>query len=237
MRIENVRYQNARQLGQTAFNSPREVAFRFIDENGNHVVNPGKKFPFTISNLLWADGTPASNTPINGTALSETESPSSSVLRVQIHVPIDSTNLALQDMAVDGTLTLNGVNGGTTYPIFTGKRVRFVMPPGGSITPLDLQAIYDSYAADKYSAAAAAQEQEYATGVVSDYQAQAAADKAKLAAEDAAVKKQAADAAIAVALNDQTSKNKVLWAVGGIAALGVIAYLALWGNNGHVSPR
>lgn len=234
MRVENVRYQNVRrpQLGQAApyqtdFSSPREAAFRIIDENGYHTVNAGKKFPFTVSNITWGDGSAVPGGTVKGTALSEEDG---SIVRVHLQVPRDPNNFALQDSPVDGVLTLYGVNGSVQYPIFEGRKFRFTVPPA-SATPLDLQAIYASYDADKYAADTAAQDQimaqKYADMLISEDQAKVAADKAKLAAEDAAAKKKAADDAIAIALNEQTSKNKLLWAAGGLAALGLFAYLAL----------
>jgi hypothetical protein len=229
MRVENVRYpQNRRVLGQqTDFSSPREVAFRIVDENGYHVVNAGKKFPFTISNMTWADGRAVPGGSVKGTALSEEDG---SIVRVRLQVPRDPNNFALQDSPVDGVLTLYGVNGSVQYPIFDGRKLRFTVPPASAM-PLDLQAIYASYEADKYAADTAAQDeimaQKYAAMVASEDQAKAAADKAKQAAQDAAAKKQAADDAIAAASGEQTSKNrKIMLAVGGLAALGLVSYFA-----------
>lgn len=234
MRVENVQYPKVvrrQSMGQAMLQSPREVVFRIVDENGYHVVNPGKKFPFTLSNIVWANGTPIETGILKGTALSEAESPSSSVVRVTVQVPNNPNDYALQDQPVDATLNLYGVNGGVTYPIFANKRLRFTVPPASAF-PLDLQTVYASYDADKYAADTAAQDeimaQKYASMLVTEAEAQAAADKAKAAAADAAAKKAAADDAIAAALNEQTSRNKkLMWAIGGLAALGLVGYLAL----------
>lgn len=231
MRVSNVNYgRNGSRLGQgDPFKSPREVVFRIIDENGFHVVNPGKKFPFTISNPTWADGTPIPGAPINGTALSEEESPSSSVVRIRLQVPHNPNDYRLQDVPADATLTLYGVNGNVTYPIFAGRRLRFAVPPASPF-PLNLQAVYDQVLADKYAAETARQDQimaeQYAQMIATEEQAQAAAEKARLAAEDAARKKKIADDAIAAATNEKASRETILWAVGALAALGVISYLA-----------
>lgn len=252
MRLVNVNYgpiaPKRAALGQsyeTNFNGPREVAFRIVDENGYHVVNPGKKFPFTISNMVWANGTPLQAGVVKGTAQSEAESPSSSIVRVSMQVPKDPNNFALQDMGVDATLSLYGVNGGVTYPIFENRRIRFTMPPASAF-PLDLQAIYgevlkqkEADDAERYAAETAAQDQQmlenYQAGIASEAAAAAATEKARVAAADAAAKKQAAsdaaaaaEAARAAALADTAYRNKkIMWAVGGIAALGLLGYFAL----------
>lgn len=236
MRVSNVNYgRNGSRptgLGQgDPFKSPREVAFRIIDENGFHVVNPGKKFPFTISNMTWANGTLIPEPTVRGTALSEAESPSSSVVRVQFRVPTNPNDYRLQDAPVDATLSLWGMNGNVTYPIFENRRIRFTVPPASAF-PLDLQAIYDQVLADKYAAETARQDQlmaeQYASMIATEEQAKAAADKARLAAEDAARKKKIADDAIAAATNADASRQKTLmWALGGLAAVGIISYLAL----------
>lgn len=230
MRVENVQHPNTRRqsLGQAMLQTPREVAFRIVDENGFHVVNPGKKFPFTISNIVWADGTPIPTGSVKGTALSESESPSSSIVRVTLQVPNNPNDYRLQDAPVDATLNLYGVNGGVTYPIFENKRIRFTVPPTSAF-PLDLQAIYGSLEADKYAAETAAQDeimaQKYVDMIATEDQARAAAERAKAAAEAAVTKKQAADAAVQAALGERSSR--VMWAIGGLAALGLVGYLAL----------
>jgi hypothetical protein len=203
----------------------REVAFRLIDENGFHVVNAGKKFPFTISDLVVSDGMPIQKTLIKGTAISDEDS----IVRVGVDVPMTAGEWSLMDKAVNGVLSLWGVNGTQQYPIFTGRRLLFTVPPASPF-PLDLQAIWEQYDADKYAADTAAQDeimaQKYAQMIASEAEAKAAADKAKAAADAAAAKKQAADDAIAAATNEQTSKDKMLWTVGGLAALGLLGILA-----------
>lgn len=213
---------------QTNSSLPREVAFRIVDENGYHVVNAGKKFPFVITNVVSADGRLLNAGPIKGTALSE----EGSIVRVPLSVVGDPNNFALQDQPVDAVLTISGVNGSTQYPIIETRKVRFTVPPASAF-PLDLEAIYAKYDADKYAAEQAVLDAQmlknYQDGLASEAQAQAAADKAKAAAADAASKKAAADAAVMAAVNEQSSKNKTWWAIGGVAALGLVAYFAFEG--------
>jgi len=236
MRVVNVDYNRnghqPKRMGQygpyqTTYTVPREVAFRLIDENGFHVVNAGKKFPYLISNVVTADGIPLGIAPIQDTALSGEDS----VVRVQIPITQGQAQLSIGDQPVDAILSLYGVNGKIQYPIFENRKIRFTVTPASPF-PLDLQAIYEKYDADKYAADTAAQDeimaQKYSQMIASETEAKAAADKAKAAADAAAAKKQAADDAIAAATNEQASRNKTLWTVGGLAGLGLLAYLAFF---------
>lgn len=232
MRVSNIDYgrNGARPASMGQFKSPREVAFRIIDENGYHVVNPGKKFPFTVSSMVWADGTSLQSAPLKGTALSETEGPASSVVRVQLNVPQDPNNFARQDLPVDATLSLFGVNGDVTYPIFENRRIRFTVPPASPL-PLDLEAIYGAYEADKYAEETARLDQimaeQYAAMIRTEEEAKAAAEKAAQAAQAAAAKKKAAEDAVEAATNAASARNKkILYTIGGVAAIGLLAYLA-----------
>lgn len=226
MRVANVDYgQNGhRSAGLGQFVTPREVAFRITDENGYHVVNAGKKFPFTITNIVAADGTTIERAPIKGTAISG----ENSLLEVTLDLPKNPNDFSPQDQPADATLSLYGVFGGVQYPIIVDRKVRFTVPPASPF-PLDLQAIYAKYDADKYAAETARQDeimaQKYAAMLVTEAEAQAAADKARAAAEDAAAKKAAADEAVRIALNEKSAKNKTLWTIGGIVGLGVLSYL------------
>lgn len=226
-------------LGQ--FTMPREVAFRIIDESGYHVVNAGKKFPFTITNIVAADGTLISSGPVKGTAVSGDDS----LLKVSINLPRDPNDFSPQDQPADATLTLSGVFGGVQYPIIESRKIRFTVPPASAF-PLDLQAIYAKYGADKYAAETARQDeimgQQYAAMVAAEAAAQtaaekaraaeavqaaadaaqAAADKASAAAADAAAKKKAADDAVQIALNEKTQHEKTLWVLGGVLGLAAL---------------
>jgi len=241
MRVVNVSYgrpvvQRSPVLGQygptnmgpSNFIPTREVAFRIIDENGFHVVNAGKKFPFVITNVTAADGSAIARAPIQGTAVSE----EGSIVRLAIPVTYDPSNFGIQDAPVDATITLYGVNGSAQYPIIEGRKVRFTIPPASAF-PLDLQAIYAKYDADKYAAEQAVLDaqmlENYQKGLATEAQAQAAADKAKAAAAEAASKKAAADEAVLAAVNERSSKNKTLLAIAGVAALGLITYFAFEG--------
>lgn len=205
----------------------REVAFRLIDENGFHVVNAGKKFPFAVSDMVASDGMVIQREPIRGTALSDEDS----VVRIPIDVPLQAGEWSLMDKSVNGTLTLMGINGKETYPIIANRKILLTAPPASAF-PLDLQAIWAKYDADKYAAETAAQDeimaQKYAQMIASEAEAKAAADKAKAAANAAAAKQQAADEAVQTALNEQSSRNTTIWTVGGLAGLGLLAYLAFF---------
>jgi hypothetical protein len=207
--------------------APREVAFRIIDENGFHVVNAGKKFPFIVTDVVAADGTPIQKGPIKGTALSGEDS----VVRVSIDAPLTVGEWSLLDQPVNGTLTLYGVNNSVQYPILASRRVFFTVPPASPF-PLDLQAIWEKYDADQYAAETAAQDeimaQKYSQMIASEAEAKAAADKAKAAADAAAAKEKAASDAVAAALNEQSSRDKTLWTIGGLAGVGLLAYLAFF---------
>jgi len=234
MRVVNVDYSRnghqPKRMGQygpyqTTFTVPREAAFRIIDENGFYNVNAGKKFPYTITNIVTADGIPLGLAPIQSTALSGEDS----VVRVQIPITQGQGQLSIGDQPVDAVLSLYGINGNIQYPIFENRKIRFTVTPASAF-PLNLQAIYEKYDADKYAAETAAQDeimaQKYSQMIASEAQAKAAADKAKAAADAAAAQKQAADDAIAAATNEPASRNKMIWTVGGIAALGLLSYLA-----------
>ncbi len=234
MRVVNIDYSRngyaPKRMGQYGpYNIPttarREVAFRLIDENGFHVVNAGKKFPFSITDVIATDGMSINKGPIKGTALSDEDS----VVRIPLDVPLQAGEWSLMDQAVNGTLTLWGINGSDQYPIIASRKILFTTPPASQL-PLDLQAIWEKYDADKYAAETAAQDeimaQKYQDMLVSEADAKAAADKAKAAADAAAAKQQAADDAVKAALNEQSSRNKVLLTIGGVAGVGLLAYLA-----------
>lgn len=234
MRVVNIDYSRnghaPKRMGQYGpYNIPttarREVAFRLIDENGFHVVNAGKKFPFSVTDLVAADGMPIQKGPVKGTALSDEDS----IVRIPVDVLLQAGEWSLMDKSVNGTLTLFGVNGSVQYPIIASRKILFTAPPASAF-PLNLQAIWEKYDADRYAAETAAQDeimaQKYAQMIASEAEAQAAADKAKAAADAAAAKQQAADDALQAALNEQSSKDKTLWTVGGIAALGLLGLIA-----------
>lgn len=207
--------------------TPREVAFRIVDENGFHVVNAGKKFPFTITDVVAADGMPIQKGPIKGTALSGEDS----IVRIVLDAPLRAGDWSLLDQPVNGSLTLSGVNGSVQYPIISSRKVLFTVPPASPF-PLNLQPIWEKYDADQYAAETAAQDeimaQKYSQMLASEADAKAAADKAKAAADAAAAKQQAADEAVQAALNEESSRNKTFWTLGGIAGLGLLAYLAFF---------
>jgi hypothetical protein len=232
MRVVNVNYvrpvvQSPRMGQPSNFIPTREVSFRIVDENGNHIVN-GKKFPFMINRGYGA--------PITGTAVSKEEGPASSIVKIQLQALYDPSDAGPQAAPVYAALSLNTTTkDGVTYPIFENKKFVFTAPLWNSPaapTPLDLQPIYAKYDADKYAAEQAVLDAEmlknYQDGVATEAQAQAAADKAKAAAADAASKTAAADAAVQVAVNE-SSKNRTLFAVAGVAVLGLIAYFAFEG--------
>jgi hypothetical protein len=216
---------------QPSYAPKRDVAFRFIDEEGFHNVMPGKKFPFTITRIVSAEGVPVESAPINGTALSE-ESIGGSIVRVPLSIPYVPSTSGSQDTPVDARLSLYGTIGQTTYPIFVDRKVRFTISPASPM-PLNLEPIYAEYEADKYAKDLAVLDQQmlesYEKGLATEAQAKAAADKAKAAAEDAASKKEAADKAVQAALNEETEQKKIYWTIGGVAALGLLAYL-VWGD-------
>lgn len=232
MRVVNVNYgrpavQRSPLMGQYGPSAPsnfiptREVRFRIVDEKGNHIVN-GKKFPFVINKGYGA--------PITGTAVSEEESASGSVVIISLNALYNPSDSGIQAAPVYATLSLSTITrGGETYPIFENKKLMFTVPIAAP-TPLDLQPIYEKYDEDKYAAEqavlAAQMLKNYQDGLASEAQAQAAADKATAAAADAASKTAAADKAVQVAVNEQSFKNKTLWAIAGVAALGLVTYFA-----------
>lgn len=236
MRVSNIDYPQAPRratLGQygpyqTTYTTRREAAFKLIDEEGYHNVNSGKKFPYQISNVVAADGTPLmSGAPILGTAVSGEDS----VVRIPIDVPQGAGQPSLGDQPVDATLSLWKVYNNIQYPIFQNRRLRFTVPPASPL-PLDLQPIYASYEADKYAEETARLDQimaeQYAAMIKSEQEAKESAAKAAAAAQDAAAKKQAAQDAVDAAVNAESVRNKkLLFTIGGLAALGAIAYFAL----------
>lgn len=213
---------------QTSYTTPREVAFRFIDEEGWHNVAEGKKFPYTVSNVVSTGGAPLISGPVKGTALSG----EGTVVRVAIPIPQGQGNVSISDQPVSAVLSLYGVKDGAQYTIFENRKILFTVAPASPL-PLDLGPIYAKYEADKYAAETAAQDeimgQKYEAMLATEAQAKAASEKAKAAAEVATALKQAADEAIAIALNEKYEKNKLLLVVGGVAALGLLAYL-VWGD-------
>lgn len=216
-------------VSQQQYTPQRDAAFRFINEEGYRNVMPGKKFPFTITSIVSVEGVPVESAPIRGTALSEDDI-AGSIVRVPLSVPNVPSTSGSMDTPVDAKLSLYGTVGQTTYPIFVDRKVRFTISPASPM-PLDLQSIYAKYEADKYAAEQAALDQQmsdnYEKGLATRAQADAASAKAQAAAEDAASKKMAADEAVLAALNEKASKNTTYLIVGGVAVLGLLAYLAL----------
>lgn len=210
---------------QTSYSSPREVAFRLIDENGFHVVNAGKKFPYVITNVVGADGSPIQSGPINGTILSK----EGSLLRIPLSIPRNVGDFSAGDQPVNGVLSLYGMNGDVQYPIFENRKIMFTVPPASPL-PLDLQPIYEKHDADTYAAETAAQDEimaeKYASMVATEEEAKVAADKAQVAAVDAAEKQQAAEVAVQAAINPNPRNDDMMWAVAGIASVSLFTYLA-----------
>lgn len=251
MRVSNIVYPPRRPaaLGQygpyqtPTWVAPREAAFKFIDEEGFHNTSAGKKFPYQISNVVAADGSPLNLPPITGTALSE----EGSIVRIPIQIQQGAAgSIPIGGQPVNATLSLWKVYKGIQYPLFQNRRLLFTVPPAAPL-PLNLEAIYASYVADKAAAEAEAYARETARldqEMLEQYEAQlrteateaarqkaaaeaqAAAERAAIAAADAAAKKKAADDAVEEAVNAEAARNKkLLLTVGGVGVLGLLGYL------------
>jgi hypothetical protein len=236
MRVSNIVYPQPRpaalgQYGpyQTTYNAYREAAFKFTDEEGYRLSPAGRKFPYQISDVVSVEGSPLVPGPTTGTASSE----DGGLVRIPLQIPQGTNNVLIGSQPVNATLSLWKIYNGIQYPIFQNRRLLFTVAPASPL-PLDLEAIYASYEADAYAAETARLDAEmaeqYATMVrteEAEAAKAAAAQKAAAAAADAAAKKRAAQEAVEAAVNAEAVRNKkVLLTVGGVAALGLLAYLA-----------
>jgi hypothetical protein len=235
MRVENLRRNTFGQPSLGQYGALRggtvtaEAAFKVINEEGSHSFSAGKAFPYTISKVISASGRPVYIAPVKGAARSEETVPgvlaNLTVVRIPLSVP------AAQDPDGNGTFTatvsLYGMYGGVTYPIFENRQLRFTAS-GTSPLTLDLATIYSAYASKVSSDAeeAYAREMEAKWNAEADAaqkaslaeQARAAQEAADAAAADAAKKAAAAEEAVQVAIGaDKTQKLIILGTVAAVS--------------------